>query len=125
VFARPITAVFIPGAPDVIAIGADYLRIIGPTFLFIGVFQVVQGAFRGSGSTRLAMAFAILSLWAFRLPPAFLLLVVLDMGATGVWYAVALSNVLAMVAATLWFLRGTWTESVIEDEPAPAPADDD
>ena len=48
-FAEPITAVFIPGAPDVIAIGGDYLRIIGPTFLFIGVFQVVQGAFRGSG----------------------------------------------------------------------------
>jgi putative MATE family efflux protein len=125
VFARPITAVFIPGAPDVIAIGADYLRIIGPTFLFIGVFQVVQGAFRGSGSTRLAMVFAILSLWAFRLPPAYLLLAVFDMGATGVWYAIALSNVLAMLAASLWFLRGTWTENVIEDEPNPVPGDDD
>ena len=124
-FAEPITAVFIPGAPDVIAIGADYLRIIGPTFLFIGVFQVVQGAFRGSGSTRLAMVFAILSLWAFRLPPAYLLLVVADMGATGVWYAIALSNVLAMLAATLWFLRGTWTENVIEEEPNPVPGDDD
>jgi putative MATE family efflux protein len=125
VFAEPITAIFIPGAPDVIAIGADYLRIIGPTFLFIGVFQVVQGAFRGSGSTRLAMAFAILSLWAFRLPPAYLLLAVFDMGATGVWYAIALSNVLAMVAASLWFLRGTWTENVIEDDQNPVPGDDD
>jgi putative MATE family efflux protein len=123
-FARPITAVFIPGAPDVIAIGADYLRIIGPTFLFVGVFQVVQGAFRGSGSTRTAMVFAILSLWAFRLPPAYALLAWLDMGATGVWYAIALSNVLAMVAATLWFLRGTWTESVVEDDADAVPMDD-
>ena len=115
-FAEPITAAFIPGEPNVIAIGADYLRIIGPTFLFIGVFQVVQGAFRGSGSTRLAMVFAILSLWVFRLPPAYILLDWMGMGATGVWYAIALSNVLSMIAATLYFLRGTWTESVLDDE---------
>ena len=115
-FAEPITAAFIPGEPNVIAIGADYLRIIGPTFLFIGVFQVVQGAFRGSGSTRLAMVFAILSLWVFRLPPAYILLDWMGMGATGVWYAIALSNVLSMVAATLYFLRGTWTESVLEED---------
>ncbi|MFW6004046.1 MAG: MATE family efflux transporter [Halodesulfurarchaeum sp.] len=116
VFAEPITAAFIPGEPNVIAIGADYLTIIGPTFLFIGVFQVVQGAFRGSGSTRLAMIFAILSLWVFRLPPAYVLLDWFGMGETGVWYAIALSNVLSMLAASLYFLRGTWTETVIEPD---------
>ncbi|MFB6146197.1 MAG: MATE family efflux transporter [Halobacteriaceae archaeon] len=123
-FARPLTAVFIPGARDVITLGADYLRVIGPTFLFIGVFQVVQGAFRGSGSTRTAMAFAILSLWAFRLPPAYALLQWLDMGATGVWYAIALSNLLSMVAAALWFRRGRWVDSVIENPTEPTPAND-
>ncbi|MEF8772032.1 MATE family efflux transporter [Halodesulfurarchaeum sp.] len=116
-FAEPITAAFIPGEPNVIAIGADYLKIIGPTFLFIGVFQVVQGAFRGSGSTRLAMVFAILSLWVFRLPPAYILLDWFGMGETGVWFAIALSNVLSMIAASLYFFRGTWTERVVEDEP--------
>lgn len=124
-FAEPITAVFIPGAPDVIAIGADYLRIIGPTFLFIGVFQVVQGAFRGSGSTRTAMVFAILSLWVFRLPPAYVFMEWLGMGATGVWYAIALSNVLAMLATALWFLRGTWADSVIDDAPDTIATGDD
>jgi putative MATE family efflux protein len=123
-FAEPITAVFIPDSPAVIAIGADYLRIIGPTFLFIGVFQVVQGGFRGSGSTRTAMAFAILSLWVFRLPPAYVFLRTLDAGATGVWYAIALSNVLAMVAAVGWFLRGRWAENVVDESPAAAPTDD-
>lgn len=115
-FATPITAVFIPGEADVIAIGADYLRIIGPTFLFLGVFRIVQGSFRGSGSTRTAMVFAILSLWVFRLPPAYALLELTNLGASAVWYAIALSNVLSMVVAVLWFLRGTWTENVVEDE---------
>jgi putative MATE family efflux protein len=125
VFAEPITAAFIPGEANVIAIGADYLRIIGPTFLFIGVFQIIQGAFRGSGSTRLAMVFAILSLWLFRLPPAYVLLEPVGMGETGVWYAIALSNVLSMLAASLYFLRGTWTESVVEEEGSGNPTEAD
>ncbi len=129
-FAEPITAAFIPGEPNVIAIGADYLTIIGPTFLFIGVFQIVQGAFRGSGSTRLAMVFAILSLWVFRLPPAYVLLDWFGMGETGVWYAIALSNVLSMLAASLYFLRGTWTDRVIDEtgvgtEPTAPPGSSD
>lgn len=124
-FAAPITSVFIADAPDVVALGADYLRIIGPTFLFIGVFQVVQGAFRGSGSTRLAMAFAILSLWVFRLPPAYVFQEVLGMGASGVWLAIALSNVLSMLAAVAWFARGTWTSNVVAAEPTGQVSDND
>jgi len=115
--AAPITEVFIPGEPAVIEIGTEFLQIIGPTFLFVGIFQVVQGAFRGSGSTRLAMVFSILSLWVFRLPPAYILMEWVGLGASGVWYAIALSNVLSMIAATLWFLRGSWTERVIADDP--------
>ncbi|MBS3760514.1 MAG: hypothetical protein KGY43_03410, partial [Halodesulfurarchaeum sp.] len=67
--------------------------------------------------TRLAMVFAILSLWVFRLPPAYILLDWFGMGETGVWFAIALSNVLSMIAASLYFFRGTWTERVVEDEP--------
>jgi putative MATE family efflux protein len=124
-FAGPITSVFIADAPDVVALGAEYLQVIGPTFLFIGVFQVVQGAFRGSGSTRLAMAFAILSLWVFRLPAAYVFREVLGMGAGGVWLAIALSNVLSMIAVVAWFARGTWTENVVSEESAEKVVSDD
>jgi len=117
-FAAPITAVFIRGAQasTVIEIGADYLRIIGPTFAFLGVFQVLQGAFRGSGSTRAAMVFSILSLWAFRLPIAYLVGVVLATGASGIWTGIAASNVLALIAAAAWYLRGTWASNVIDPD---------
>ena len=126
VFARPITAVFIDGARAgaVVELGAAYLTIIGPTFAFLGVFQVLQGAFRGSGSTRTAMAFSVLEIWAFRLPIAAGLVVVLGMGATGIWTSIAASNVLALLAGGAWYLRGTWTDSVIDDPGRPAAGDD-
>ncbi len=117
-FAEPITAVFIAGegSDAVVSIGADYLRIVGVTFLFLGAFRVVQGGFRGSGSTKIAMALSILALVGFRVPPAYVLVQWFDMGATGVWYGIAFSNVAILVVAGAWFLRGTWTESVVEDD---------
>ena len=116
-FARPIVAIFVAGpqAETVIEVGASYLRIIGPTFLFLGVFRVINGAFKGSGNTGTSMGLSILSLWVFRLPVVYALLIRLGMGAIGVWYAIAFSNVASAAVAGAWFLRGTWTESVIEE----------
>ncbi len=124
-FARPIVGVFIegPGAQPVIAIGVDYLRIIAPTFAFMGVFRVVNGGFRGAGSTRTAMAFSLLSLWVFRVPVAYLLVTVMALGATGVWYGIAFSNVITTVVAIGWFTRGTWRENVVDDTPPPRARD--
>jgi len=123
VYAEPIVGVFVgPGAnrAEVVRIGAQYLRIIGPTFLFLGAFRVTASAFRGSGHTATAMAFTILSLWVFRLPPAYALLAWFGLGTNGIWYAIAFSNVATAVVAFAWFLRGTWATAVI-DRPGPTP----
>ncbi|MFC4357484.1 MATE family efflux transporter [Halobium salinum] len=126
VFAEPIVSVFITGgdAAAVVAVGVEYLHIIAPTFVFMGAFNVVNGGFRGSGSTRTAMAFSILSLWLFRIPPAFLLVEFFGWGPEAVWYAIAFSNVATLVVAGAWFLRGTWTEGVVDVTRGVKPADD-
>ena len=115
VFAEPIVSIFVTGegAASVIGIGVDYLRIIGPTFLFLGVFRIINGAFKGSGNTATSMGLSIVSLWIFRLPVAYVLITSFDMGATGVWYAIAFSNVASALVAGAWFLRGTWATSVV------------
>ncbi|KZN25707.1 MATE family efflux transporter [Haladaptatus sp. R4] len=127
-FAEPLIGIFVGSSENfsrqtVIHIGAQYLRIIGPTFLFLGVFRVVTSAFRGAGDTTTAMVFTILSLWVFRLPVAYYLLEIRGMGPTGVWYAIAFSNVAAAVIAFLWFRRGTWKTSEVEGANTPSPAD--
>jgi nucleosome binding factor SPN SPT16 subunit len=59
------------------------------------------------------MGLSIVSLWIFRLPVAYVLITSFDMGATGVWYAIAFSNVASALVAGAWFLRGTWATSVV------------
>ncbi|WP_458209261.1 MATE family efflux transporter [Haladaptatus sp. NG-SE-30] len=116
--AAAIVGIFITGeeAASVIATGADYLRIVGLTYVFLGAFYVVQGAYRGSGSTRLAMIFGILGLILLRIPPAYALVAWFDMGAMGVWYGIAVANVLMLLVSGAYFLRGTWTDGVVERE---------
>ena len=116
VFARPLVTVFVPGEPEVIGLGTDYFEIIGPTYVFMGLFQVVNAGFRGAGSTRTAMAFSIVSQWGVRIPPTYLAITALGMGAMGVWTGIAVSHVLAAAAVGVWYFYGDWATSVIDDE---------
>jgi len=129
-FAETIVGVFLNvdaggsvATGDVITIGAQYIWIAGPAYVFLGVFQIILGGIRGSGSTRAAMALSTTELWLFRIPISFVLLAVVGMGVVGVWYAVAISYVGAAIITVAWFLRGTWTENVVTDTPEPTQGD--
>ena len=122
-FAEPIVGFFLNveaegGVPaeSVIEIGALYIWIAGPAYIFLGIFQIVLGGIRGSGSTRAAMVLSASELWVFRIPISYVLLVPVGMGIEGVWYAVAISYVGAALITGAWFLRGTWTENVIDGD---------
>jgi Na+-driven multidrug efflux pump len=122
--------------------GVVFLRIVTIAWGFFGGLMVLQGAFRGAGSTRVAMVLSLCSRWVFRIPLAVFLafggtlvvpgigleLSALDWGAAGLWYAYAIGAIASFALGLAWFLRGTWTEGVIDREgegpPTSAGADD-
>lgn len=125
--ADQLVGIFVAGeaARSVAGIGADYLRIVGVSYVFLGVFYVVQGGFRGSGSTTLAMTFAFVGFVVFRVALAYAFAVPGGLGATGIWYGEAVANVLMAVLAGLYFLRGTWAGPIIDDtDPGTLPGPD-
>ena len=129
-FAEPITAVFIDSsaedADQVVEYAAAYVLIAGPSYVFLGVFQILLGGLRGSGSTRAAMVLSVQELWLWRIPIALVAVLGLNMGVIGVWWAVAISYVASAIITGIWFMRGTWTENVLEDSEevhAPVPGD--
>jgi putative MATE family efflux protein len=121
-FAEEIVGIFIQGenAARVIELGAAYVKIAGPAFVFLGVFQITLSGFRGSGSTRLAMVFSIQELWLFRIPIACIALMWLDTGVVGVWYAIAIAFVASAITTGAWFFRGTWTDNVLDADDTPS-----
>ncbi|VTT85976.1 Multi antimicrobial extrusion protein (Na(+)/drug antiporter), MATE family of MDR efflux pumps [Halorubrum sp. DM2] len=128
-FTEPIVGAFlgdVPDAPATIEYAVEYVRIRSVEFAFIGVSQVILGAFRGAGNTKTAMIISILTLWVGRVASVAYLVFVAGWGETGVWVGMALGNVLGAVVGVAWFARGTWTERYIDDpDPGVDPVGDD
>ncbi len=120
VFGGSIGRLFIDDT-QVIAHTRELFRILSPSVFAFGFVMVLFGSFQGSGYTVPVMVLNMTRLWGIRIPAAYLLAIVLAAGPTGLWWAMFLSNTLTAVAATVWFSRGTWKRSVIDDEPKPAP----
>jgi putative MATE family efflux protein len=108
--------------PQVISVGADFLRIVAPTFGFTGVMRAYSGGFRGAGKTMIAAAIAIFTLGIVRLPVAWFAVIEFDLGTTGLFAAFIVSNILGALIAFGWYRRGTWRGADITDEPSPVSA---
>lgn len=107
-WAEPTARLFIPNDPDVIAVTVEFLRVIAFSFGFVGLQQVISGAFRGAGDTKTAMILAIILLWVLQFPIAYGLSKLTELGPWGLWWSFPISNVIAAVIAWFWFARGTW-----------------
>jgi Na+-driven multidrug efflux pump len=55
-------------------------------------------------------------LWAVRIPATILLTRMTDLGPSGLWWAMNLSNLIAGSVALVWFLRSDWQKSVITQD---------
>ena len=118
-FADPIVSVFLGDVEDAAAtieFGVEYLRVRSVEFAFLGVSQVLLGAFRGAGNTGTAMTISIITLWVGRVGTVVVLVFLVGMGETGLWIGMAVGNVLGAAVAVPWFLRGTWKEKYIDDQ---------
>ncbi|MGQ3412005.1 MATE family efflux transporter [Natrinema sp. LN54] len=118
-FPEPFVSVFVTadaaGKQATIDYGVTYLRFAAVGFAFMGVLQVIQGAFRGAGNTKTALAFAVLGLWIVRVPVTYYLLFVAGWGPTGIWTGVVIGDIAGAIAAVAWFSRGTWKGTLVDE----------
>ncbi len=98
---------------EVIKVGVDYLRICYAGVLFVIFPNVLGGAFIGAGDTFPPMLASVVANWLVKLPFAYLLSIMLDLGTSGVWIAISLSVVAEAVVVLVWFRFGKWKEKII------------
>ncbi len=104
--------------PEVIEIGAQYLRWGAVAYGFLAVQQVLGGALDGAGQTFKKMLFLLFSLWALQIPLSRVLSTELGLGVDGVWYGILLAKLAGASAIALWFVRGTWQQKIIAEQKA-------
>jgi putative MATE family efflux protein len=99
---------FVTSEADVVTYATSCLRIVAFGFLFFGFGMVSVQAFNGAGDTVTPMILNVASFWLFKIPLAWTLSHVFDMGPRGVFIAISAAYTLQSVVGALLFRRGTW-----------------
>lgn len=91
---------------DVVAIGKEYLLIIGGFFIVHGALNVYNGALRGAGDTWFPMITSLVCLWLIRIPLAYYLSSWL--GRNGIWWAIGISITIGLIVTFVYYKIGFW-----------------
>ena len=94
--------------PEVIAMAADFLRIMAFWCFTNGVYNSTTGLFQGTGHTEVTMAVDATRLWVFRFATLFFCESVLHMGVRSVWYSVVVSNGISAAILFVLYHTGLW-----------------
>ncbi len=97
--------------PQVIQIGREYLTIVGSFYLIFSAMFSTSGVLRGAGATLIPMITTILSLWAIRIPGAYLLSQ--RFGETGIWWAIPIGWFMGLLMSYAYYLTGKWKNKVV------------
>lgn len=117
-FLGTITVVFFIGAryiigifnqdPEVVDYGTLCLRIVCLGYVFYAYGMVISQSFNGAGDTRTPTILNFFGFWLFQIPLAYVLAIVLNIGAEGVFWAISIAESFIAIAAIMLFRRGTW-----------------
>ncbi|QNP39992.1 MATE family efflux transporter [Lysobacter solisilvae (ex Woo and Kim 2020)] len=99
---------FFTDDPKVVAVGAQWLKILSYSYFVYGWWMVSVQAFNGAGDTVTPTKINVVFFWLIQIPLAYWLAIHLDWQHTGVFWAVFVSET-AVGLFTLWlFSRGKW-----------------
>jgi len=101
--------------PEVLKFGTEFLRIVGLTVGFTGVMYVGNGVFKGAGRTIPPMIISSLTLWVFRLILAYILIYTFKWQQFGLWWAVAISNIVGALIGVTWLKVTDWSDKIVDD----------
>ncbi len=109
-YGRYITHFFI-NDPKVIEVGAEMFKYVSFSIPFFGSMNIFISALNGAGKSLQATLANVIRLWGVRIPLVFYLSRV--MGYRGIFIAMLISNIMAMVIAYLFYAFTDWKKGII------------
>ena len=97
--------------PHVIAIGSQYLLIIGSSYIAFNTMFITNGVMRGAGDTLIPMFITIGVLLLLRFPIGWWLS--RYYGTAGIWWGAPISWFVGVVASFIYYRTGRWKNKVV------------
>ncbi|WP_300618791.1 MATE family efflux transporter [Dokdonella sp.] len=111
-FPQPLVA-FFSGDPEVVKVGAEWLRILSYSFFVYGWWMVTVQAFNGAGDTITPTKINAVFFWLIQIPLCYALAIHFGWKELGVFWGVFVSET-SVGLFTLWlFTRGTWKQATV------------
>jgi Na+-driven multidrug efflux pump len=98
--------------PAIITHGANYLRIVAITEVFLAFEVILTGAFSGAGDTKPPF-FIIFPITFSRIPLAYVFAVTFNYGVTIIWVIIALTTFFKGILLFYQFQKGHWARKKI------------
>ena len=99
--------------PEVIPMGASYLRILGVCQMFVCMEGCSTGAFNGLGETKVPSAVSVF-FNLMRIPLA-LLLSATSLKLDGIWWALTITAICKGLVLTIWYLLYVWKKHLYNE----------
>jgi len=95
-----------------VAIALEYLRVVAPSYVALGVGIVLGNAMAGAGATRTTFAIDAAVILALQVPLCIFVLGVMHGTLRSLFQCVAVVNVASAIAYSVVYARGTWLGAV-------------
>ena len=99
-------------AKEVYDIAMEYIPYAAATMIFMGLFNLYQGIFQGTGFMKYSMHMSTGRLWIIRVPLVLFLQHFTNIGQTGIWLGMLISNMLIILYSALIYRK----KNIIPDE---------
>jgi putative MATE family efflux protein len=106
-------ASFFTDDEEVKKVATRSLQILSGGFIIYGIGMVLTSAFNGAGDTWTPTKINVFTFWLFQIPFAYLMAKYFEMGPTGVFVTIPISEIGLTIAAYILFKRGKWKKTMV------------
>lgn len=99
--------------PIVMSHGSSALQILCVSYIFFAYQMIIGQAFNGAGDTRTPTIMNFIACWLIQIPLAYFLAIQIEMGTSGVYWAIAISSTILALMGIYLFRLGKWKQKIV------------
>ncbi|MFU8792755.1 MAG: MATE family efflux transporter [Acholeplasmataceae bacterium] len=104
-FRTYFAAFFIKDNPEALALTSEYMFYLLLGLPLMAIFQTYLGTFNGTGNTKYTLLMSVARLWVLRIPLIYGFKLFTDLGNSGIWYAMLVSNFIIIIMGIYLYKR--------------------
>lgn len=102
---RPLVSIFLKEDPEAVELAVQYMVFVLLSIPLMATFQTFIGTFNGTGKTSFTFLISITRLWILRIPLVLLFTYVFKVGASGIWIAMTISNLVINIPGYILYKK--------------------